>query len=190
MYMFTYQAPSRFTAKSELWIRYSNRMPQVCFQQEPNSLKNVLRDLASIEAFRKTVHMILGTENPTRSQLNELGRIAAKVVSRHTPWTGAYIYCQLHAEKYPKYQMSAGLLDAVKQIAGQMPMGLRRVEVLAVDVVAGAIVRAKSRPCAQVGCVNQFVPAHTGQKYCSDRCKRRAAADHKKRARLCRREQQ
>jgi hypothetical protein len=63
----------------------------------------------------------LGTTNPTRGQLRELGKRASSIVGRKKPWGGSHLDNLLHPDRFKKYGVNSDLLEAFKVIAGKEP---------------------------------------------------------------------
>lgn len=148
-----------------------------------------LSDETSRRAFSTAVYKILATDRPTRRELNDLGRKAARRAGRGRAWRGSHIYTLLHGDKWPKYTISLQLFLAVCAIAEQTTgaVPLEHVHVYGRQVSSGAVVLAASRCCGVEGCPVEFVPAVPNQRYCSDRCARSAAAARRRAVRQRRR---
>ncbi len=129
-----------------------------------------------------TLIAILGTSEPTRSQLRELGRWAQLEVGRSKPFGGGYLYALLHPDKWPKYGINPKLYHAILRRAGMETLnGVHKVEIVThVRVREGAVVLAKSRRCARKRCGVHFVPVTPNQKFDSEVCERRVAAFRRK----------
>ncbi len=144
----------------------------------------VLKDVRSRRAFKRAVYAICGTARPTRSQLRDVGRQAARFVGRARAWGGDHLYVLLHPDRWPKYGIHPDLLAAVLQCAGMKSLnGTRAVRVQARQVREGAVVLARSRRCACRQCCVHFVPVTPNQRYCSAQCAARATAGRRRAAR-------
>jgi hypothetical protein len=149
----------------------------------------VLTDSLSRNQFKRAVFAICGTDEPTRSQLRDVGRQAALWAARSIPWGGDHIYALLHPDKWPKYGIHPNLLDQVMKRAQLYPLnGTQKVCVFARRVRAGAVVLGRSRRCAGGRCGIHFIGRTPNQRYCSDACERRVAAYRRKERRRMRRE--
>jgi hypothetical protein len=80
-------------------------------------------DSKSLASLKKAFVELFGKENPTRTQLDELGQKAANAIGRQAPWTGKYLQILLNSEKYnahykkPKFVITQKLLNAVYLVA-------------------------------------------------------------------------
>jgi len=152
---------------------------------------SVLRDGDSLTTFKTAIFTIVGGDEPTRSQLRNIGRELANIAGRSKPWSGGHLYNVLHCERMSNERLGIhpDLFDAALKRADMIAANAKvRTVVMARGVRAGAIVLARSHKCFRRSCRIVFVPDTPHRKYCSDECAARVEAHRRKERQRRRRE--
>jgi hypothetical protein len=123
--------------------------------------------------FRSAIEIITGVPNPPRRVLCQIGRGAGRIVG-HQSWSGPHLYCLLHHDRWPQYQIIPILLRALQELTGS---ACQRVVVQTRDHVVhpDAFALTNSRSCAGPQCEEHFLPTLPHQRYCSLACAKAAA---------------
>lgn len=143
-------------------------------------------DITRRIALRNAIFAIADTDEPSRSQLADIGRRAAEIAGRAKPWSGSLLYNLINFERLSephKFPINALLFNAVMKMAGLTAMnGKQRVVMYAGSRVReGSIIFGRSHKCARRACVVHFVG---DRKFCSDECMNlKRASDARRRAR-------